>query len=298
MTVQDDEQFAARAMEAGAYEEAVRLLLPLAERNSEYALLSLGWIYETGAAGASDKDAAQTYYERAAAQGGASAYLNLGWLLLEQGEEMQARAAFETGVQLGNDECKSVLARLDDNGVERLAEQAIAAGAHEEAVRLLLPLAERNSEYALLALGWIHETGATGARDEDAAQTYYERAAAGGSASAYLDLGRLLLARGEEPQARSVFAAGAERGDIPCMSKLGKMMVEGRGGPADIAAGTAWLEKAAAQEHIFAQRALLGIKLHNAKSIFEKLSVTMKIASLAKDGAVEMSKDPRSDKVR
>ena len=48
MTVLADEQLAAQAVEAGAYEEAVRLLRPLVERNSEYALLTLGWIYETG----------------------------------------------------------------------------------------------------------------------------------------------------------------------------------------------------------------------------------------------------------
>src|SRR5688500_3887057 len=117
MTVQDDEQLAARAMEAGAYEEAVRVLLPLAVRNSEYALLTLGWIYETGALGAPDEDAALSYYEHAAAQGGASAYPYLGWLRWGKGEVMQARAAFEAGARLGNDECKSALARLDDNGV-------------------------------------------------------------------------------------------------------------------------------------------------------------------------------------
>ena len=160
MTVQDDEQLAAQAVEAGAYEEAVRLLQPLAERSSEYALLTLGWIYETGATGTSDKDAAQAYYEHAAAGGSASAYLYLGRLFLGKGEEVQARTAFEAGAQLGDGECKSELRQLDNNRVEQLAAEAIDAGAYEEAVRLLQPLAEGNSEYALLTLGWIYETGA------------------------------------------------------------------------------------------------------------------------------------------
>jgi len=298
MTAEEGEQLAAQAVEAENYEEALRLLLPLAEHNSEYALRTLGWIYETGATGQSDKEAAQSYYERAALHGSASAYLDLGWLLLSKGDEMQAQVALEAGAQLGDEECRSVLARLHDNGVERLAAQAIDEGACEEAIRLLLPLAERNSEYALLTLGWIYEIGATGSSDMDVARSYYERAAAEGSAAAYLDLGRILLAQGDESGARSAFQAGAERGDIPCMSKLGRMMVEGRGGRTDVAAGSAWLEGAAAQGHVFAQRTLLGIKLRNSDSVVEKLSLNIRIAALAKKGAKEMLKDPRSDKLR
>jgi TPR repeat protein len=190
------------------------------------------------------------------------------------------------------------LAQLDDARVERLAAQAIEEGAHKEAVRLLQPLVERNSEYALLTLGWIYETGVIGAPDKDSAQAYYERAAAEGSAAAYLDLGRLLLARGEESQARSAFETGAERGDVPCMSKLGKMMVEGRGGPIDIGEGSKWLKNAAAQGHILAQRTILSLEERNAKSMLEKLLIKIKVAALAARMAREMLKDPHSDKVR
>jgi TPR repeat protein len=298
MTVQDDEQLAARAVEAGAYEEALRALLPLAERNSEYALLTVGWIYETGAIGLPDKEAAQTYYERAAANGTISAYLNLGWLLLEKGQEMQARAAFETGAKLGNGECESALVRFDDNRIERLAGQAIEKGSHDKAARLLKPLAERNSEYALLGLGWLYETGALGDVDKKKARSYFERAAANGSASACFDLGRLLLSQHEESQARSAFETGAERGDVPSMSELGRMMVEGRGGPCDVGAGSTWLQNAAAQGHIFAKRTLLDIDYRNTHSMFERLLIGLRIVSLAIRGGKEMFKDPHSNKVR
>ncbi len=59
------------------------------------------------------------------------------------------------------------------------------------------------------------------------------------------------------------------------------MMVDGGGAPTEVDAGIAWLEKAAANGHIFAQRKLLVIKERNSKSMFEKLSVRMKIAALA-----------------
>jgi hypothetical protein len=59
MTQQNDELLAARAIENGAYEEAIRLLMPLAERKSEYALLTLVCIHETGANGSPIKPAAR-----------------------------------------------------------------------------------------------------------------------------------------------------------------------------------------------------------------------------------------------
>src|SRR5438132_1122261 len=113
----------------------------------------------------------------------------------------------------------------------RLADQAMEAGDYEQAVRLLSPLAERNSEYALLTLGWIYETGAIGTPTQDVARSFYERAASLGSAAACFSLGRIFYRDGEYAQAREVYRAGAERGDIACMSELGRMMVEGRGGP-------------------------------------------------------------------
>lgn len=294
----NDEQLAWQAIEAGAYEEAVRLLRPLAERNSEWALLTLGWVYETGATGTQDKVAARSFYEHAASQGGATAQLCLGRFLWRDAQEMEARAAFERGAQMGDDECKSDLARLTIAQDEEPARKAFEERAYEEAVRLLRPLAERNSENALLALGWIYETGATVAPDWEAARSCYERAAVRGSAAAYFELGRLLKRQGEEAQARAAFEAGAERGNIPSMSRLGTMMLEGRGGPTDVDAGTALLEKAAGSGHIFAQRKLLAVEGRKAKSILEKLSVMMKIAALAIKGAREVSKNPWSDKGR
>lgn len=181
---------------------------------------------------------------------------------------------------------------------EQTASQALEAGKYEEAFQMLNLLVERKSHYALLSLGWIYETGAAGYVDKAAAQRYYERSIAEGGMPAYFELGRLLVSQGEEAQARLTFEAGAERGDIPSMARLGRMMVEGRGGPADPGAGSAWLESAAAQGHIYAQRTLLTIEEGKAQSMLEKLSVKRKIASLVKRGTEEMLKDPHSDKVR
>jgi len=296
--IADDERLAGQAVEAGAFERAIVLLRPLAERQSEYALLTLGWIYETGATGIIDQAAARSLYEQAATQGSAGGYLRLGWLLLRKGEEAPARAAFEAGARLDNDECTSVLARLTDYDVECVAAQAIENNEYAKAVGLLRPLAKRQSEYALLALGWIYDTGSIGHPDKQAARSYYERAVDQGSATGHLELGRLLLEQGDETRARALFKKGAELGNIPCMARLGGMMVEGSGGDIDPPAGYRWLEKAAAHDHIIAKRALLGREARNARSLFSKFSTSIKIVLLALRGGRELQKNPYSEKVR
>jgi len=298
MTIADEERLAGQAVEARAFEEAVELLRPLAERQSEYALLTLGWIYETGATGSVDQVAAQSFYEQAAFQGSAAGYLRLGWLLSSKGETAQARAAFEAGASLDNEECKSAMARMEDNNVELIAMRAIEEKQYTKAVGLLQPLASRRSEYALLALGWIYDTGSVGPPDKEAARSYYERAVELGSAVGYLELGRLLLERGEQKRARALFEKGAELGNISCMARLGEMMVEGSGGNIDPVAGYGWLEKAAAHDHIFAKRALLSREVRDAHSLFSRFSSWMKIMSLSIRGGREIQKNPYSEKVR
>jgi hypothetical protein len=76
------------------------------------------------------------------------------------------------------------------------------------------------------------------------------------------------------------------------------MMINGRGGPIDVDAGTAWIEKAATGGHILARRKLLAAKARETKSLFRKVVVAMKIVALGIEGAREMSKDPNPDKVR
>lgn len=279
MSIESDEQLAAQAIEAGAYDEAVHLLRPLAERNSAYALLTLGWIYEAGVTGAPDKDAARSLYEDAVSRGSAMAYFYLGRLLLKDGQELEAREAFKRGAQLHNEECKSELTRLADWFDGTAARRALEVESYEEALRLLRPLAERNSLFALRCLAYIYETGVTGTPDMKAARSYYERAASHGRSEDYYELGRFLRVAGDETLARAAYKAGADQGHVPSMAKLGRMMVKGRGGPVDVQGGSDWLEKAV-KEHTGAERAKLAVEEQKAQSRFAKALVKAKIARL------------------
>ena len=289
MSFENDEYLAGQAMEAHNYSEAVRLLRPLAERNSQYALLTLGWIYESGATGSPDKDAARALYEQAAISGSAAAYRYLGRLLVRDGQEAAAISAFERGAHLNDEECKAALARFRFNAEEKAAWQAFQEGNYEEAVRLLKPLAERNSGYALCNLGYISELGLAGTPDKQAALAYYKRAAAQGDGDANFRLGRLLSEEGDAIQARAAFQAGAELAHVASMSRLGRMMVHG--GAADRHTGVGWLEKAAAKGDLLARRELLMIQARS-ESILNRLSIRMKIAALSIKWAKQMSKHP------
>jgi TPR repeat protein len=295
MSFENDEYLAGQAVEARNFEEAILLLHPLAERNSEYALLALGWIYESGVTGSPDKNAARALYEQAAASGSGTAYRYLGWLLYRGGQRTEALSAFERGAQLDNEECKAALARFSVCDQEMAAERASDAGNYDEAVRLLKLLAERNSEYALCKLGYISDLGLTGTPDKVAARSYYERAAALGDGTACFNLGMLFSTEREETQARAALQAGAERANLSSMSYLGEMMVDGRGGPVDLHGGIAWLERAAAKDDIPAQRKLLIIEKQNVRSLLKRLALAIKIAVLRIKWAKRMSKRPHSE---
>jgi uncharacterized protein len=298
MTSGDKEQLAYQAMESGNYEVALPLLKALVEINSVYALLSLGWIYEEGTLGPPDKAAARSFYEHAAQLGSAEAYGRLGSLLLDQEQQEQAEAAYKQGAKLGDEHSKLMLEKLTDNVQEKLSYEAIEVGDFNKAHRLLEPLAARNSISALLNLGWIYETGKLAPPKISTAISYYERAAREGSSEAYRRIGQLLLDQGHHDQARLAFKHGADAGNISCMYWLGKMMVEGQGGLAEITQGSAWLEKAATQGHFFAKRMLLALEGQDAGSIGRKLLAKVRIAALAKDVFKEFLRNPDSDKIR
>jgi hypothetical protein len=295
MSLENDEYVAGQAVETGNYSEAVRLLRPLAERNSQYALLALGWIYESGVTGNRDSCAARALYEQAASSGSAAACHYLGWLLVRDGQTREAISVFERGALLNNEGCKAALARFRINEQEQVAERAFQDGKYEDALSLLKPLAERNSQYALCTLGYILELGLTGTPDKEAARLYYERAAAEGDGIAYFDLGRLLSQEGEEVEARAAFQSGAERGHVSSMSRLGGMIVDGRGGPADLDAGIAWLQRAAARGDVLARRKLLIIEKQNAESLLKRLWIGIKVAALRLRWAKQLSERPHAD---
>lgn len=184
---------------------------------------------------------------------------------------------------------------LSDAEIENAAHEHIVAERYEEAFVILKQLCERDSGYAFRALGSFYETGLFVPVDKQMARSYYLKAIEQEYRDAYLYLGWLLIDLGDEEGARRTFESGAKLDFLPCMYRVGHMMLDGEGGAADPAQGQAWLQKAADGGHLFAQRWLLGLEMRESRSIFAKIRVAYKIGKLVKIVLQEHLRDPHSD---
>ncbi|MES2057265.1 MAG: tetratricopeptide repeat protein [Pseudomonadota bacterium] len=181
--------------------------------------------------------------------------------------------------------------------MESHAASLIAKKRYDEAQSLLYTLSGQGSVYSLLALGWMHESGAIEPKDTKIAKSYYERAALEGDSEAYLRLGRLLMNEGERPQARAAFEAGAEMGNLGSMYELGIALLEGAGGTASDERAIAWLKRAAEEGHIFSERKLISIEATQSRSLIERILLIPRILVLATKAFKVGFRDVYSDKL-
>jgi TPR repeat protein len=107
-------------------------------------------------------------------------------------------------------------------------------------------------------LGWSYYMGYGGARDEQQARQWYEKAVVAGNTSAMCNLGALYVET-EQPdyeQGRKWFEKGAAAGDAGCMRALGMVYEGGEGVTVDLAEARNWYEKAAAGGDEYASKRL------------------------------------------
>ncbi|CAN1530476.1 Sel1-like repeat [Sphingomonadaceae bacterium] len=180
--------------------------------------------------------------------------------------------------------------------IEREAFDAIEQDDFESAFRILTPIADERSAYALLTLGWMHDNALVVPEDKEVAQSYYIRAIDAGSLLACHRLGWLFLGQGNAQKARDVFLKGAEQGSISCMYEVGVMLLDGLGGGGDYRAGKNWLSIAADQGHFWSKRKLLGMQKQHENSYLRKLYINVRIFLLGIQGVVAHFRNPRSER--
>ena len=297
MIDEEIERLAYDATERGDYDIAVRLLEPLADKGSLYALTTLGWIYQNGRPDVLDSDLARKYYERAIALGSANACLDMGWLLIGEGKFAEARAVLEKGKEEGDRNFEEALDFLATTEAEFNAFKAIEDGNYKMAFDLLEPHKAVDSEYTLTALGWLYETGRGGGTDKDQAGSLYRRAAKIGCIDAHFRIGMLELAQGNDEAAQIAFQDGANLAHLPAVTKLAEMMIDGKGGPADVEQGMKFLTSAAEQGHIMARMKLAEIRYREEKNIIKKIFLKIKYFGIIKDVIAEAKKEARSPNI-
>jgi TPR repeat protein len=192
-----------------------------------------------------------------------------------------ARADIATAIKFCKVASASSRRALYELGRAYAANQQIpeAVGAYRKA-------ADKGSTSAMVELGVLLATGATGVpKDEAQARKLFERAAQAGNPRGATNLAALPKtdaggASSDDPvKARALLAKAAETNSGEAQYQLGLMTAEGVGGPQDDAAARALFEKAAAQGHVgamvqmgaFAQAGRGGPKDENAaKAYYEK----------------------------
>jgi len=184
-----------------------------------------------------------------------------------------------------------------DVEIENLAFQAVEVGNYQEARLLLEPLIDRESEYALMTLGWMHENGKSVPVDIKLAESLYRRAIGNGCLEAYNCLGLVLCKEGELVEARNAYMEGAKLGNLGSMTWLGAMMVWEQGGPKDIENGKLWLTAAAKSGHFYAKALLLTLERENSKSIFRHSIFFLKRMLLGLRAGKEYYANPYSERV-
>ncbi len=168
---------------------------------------------------------------------------------------------------------------------------------YQDAYQLLLPLSDKDSEYTLMALGWLLSSEVIDENNNYDAMSYYYRAASEGNPEAFLRYGQVLLGEGYASEARTTFEGGAELESLGSIYWLGSMLVQGEGGPVDEPKGISFLRQAAEKGHIFAQRDLYRIDFRNTQSLFAKAAIAIKIGLLALKAGKEIVVDRHSEKI-
>lgn len=143
---------------------------------------------------------------------------------------------------------------------------AYKKGDWAKALEILKPIAEADNSQSAVAqerLAHMYERGNGVPKDLAMAAKYFQKAAAGGDATAAAHLGRFyrlglgLPKNGVEASRWSI--KGASQGNAVAEANLGYMALEGMGGPVDAGGAAGWFKRSADQGDASAMLALGGL---------------------------------------
>jgi uncharacterized protein len=297
MTEVEIEHLAFNATQKQDYETAIGLLTPLADKDSVFALETLGWIFANGDVNLLDFERASEFLHRAIALGSLDGYLHLGWLRMREAKFADARFLFEKGRKSGGNGFEHGLEVLGLAEAEGLAREAFDREEYRDAFALLNPYSAQDSIFTLMSLGWLYDTGQGGISDKDLALSFYQRCALLGGNYSYYYIGVLEFGRGDLKAARVAFSHGAIQEHLASMSMLGEMMIAGQGGAIEVDEGISILAKCAKQGHIMARLKLLRREIHMTDGIFKKFILQIRYLGVLISSIKEVLHDRHSPKL-
>lgn len=128
---------------------------------------------------------------------------------------------------------------------------------YKDALTLYLRLAETEwGKRYYDRIGWMYEFGMGVEKDIQKAEYWYERSAKADCAAGYYSLASMRFRAGRTDEVLVLMEQAGARGYAPALFHLGQMHRFGKGVPVDRVRAYEYFEKAAAQGHLFAQRAI------------------------------------------
>ena len=247
------------AYQAGDYQAAFEVWLPLAKRGDLDAMYDIAVLYEIGRTGDSeagkpDMARAMVWYNRAAEHRLTAAQYRLAWLYdMGFGVDPDPERSLEwyrQAAERGMAEAQFNLGVAYERGTTVVPDVGQAARWYREAADQDLPSAQFN-------LGRLYYHGAGVPKDMGLAAEWYYRAAGSGYAPAQTNLGYMyengIYLPQDAPKAVALYLRAAEQGFAAAQTNLGIMLSFGLGIPRDYSGAARWYLAAALQGDIDAQ---------------------------------------------
>ncbi|MHB8254439.1 MAG: tetratricopeptide repeat protein [Acidiferrobacter sp.] len=256
---------AQEALESGV-PGTVALLEELAGAGSSFAMVVLGWAYETGTGVVTDTVRAEAWYQHAWDADDAEGALHLGQIYMARRDYARGDAILAAGAARGLTACAELLSQWRNKQQEIheyetvhaiLARQKVDP---EAIVAELQILAEGGSVRAMVALAHTYQHGTGVSADCRNAEIWYRRAYEQGKGkvkkSAARYLAQFYLDEKDYANAIPQFEVAAKLGSVSALRMLARMHKKGWGCKQDPYAAMALLEQAVAQGNVLAGRDL------------------------------------------
>lgn len=159
-------------------------------------------------------------------------------------------------------------------------------------------LAQRGYKHCQIFVGWMLYEGKGTLRNEEAALTWFKKAADSGSAEGMFYCARLLDKYGKYEDSVAYLRSAAAQGYAPALCRLGRMHLLGRGVARNADEAYKLLERAASLGNVFAKRELAVRMLKSSGSLLVRAYGAVSFLWCVVEGMIIALVDPRSEKIK
>lgn len=187
---------------------------------------------------------------------------------------------------------------ITDKQLFSIATQSCRERRFNDAFVAYLELARRGYKNCQVFVGWMYYEGKGTSHDDQAALTWFKKAADSGSAEGMFYSARLLDKQGLHEEAVAYLRSASDQGYAPALCRLGRMYLSGRGVDTNAEVAYKLLERAATMGNVFAKRELAARMFRTSKSALHRIFGAGYFICCVFQGMCIALIDSRSEKIR